>query len=545
MHAVSKSLIIMGLVAGGAPALAKVDVATRGTQTTYDFHLDGLATKEVAIEGQAFVKAALTGAEGYEAVRFREGEPEIPVVRFFVDGAGEVDVTLVGDEPRSVIRPGYPALPGILSAAKLAGARPRVVRDRAAYADPTPQPAADFEVETIGTIRGVPRRMISVYPVKYAAASNTWSVRRDFRVTFTKDLLARPAPAQVGMGTIALVVGEQFEHSAALGRLRDLKQGQGYKTVTLVARRDHAKPEDIRAWLRREYAGVDGLQSVLIVGDAEDVPAYESQEISGVTDHYYRALDTDAYEADIGTPDVGLGRIAVSTEADLATVVDKTATYENGAFRDRSWLGKVEWIASNDSWNYAIAEGSFNYAIDKYTKAQAWMGSFPAASQLGGDQLYAITYEATSQDVVRRMREGRALINYGGHGDTNEWVGPEITVEDVQSLDHPEALPVVIANACITGQFTGESFGETWLKARHGAVVYWGSMDSTYWDEDDILQRKLYDVVFGDGMMTVAAFTEASLAEVWRYYGGRGRSKYYFETYVVFGDPTLRMRLEH
>ena len=36
--------------------------------------------------------------------------------------------------------------------------------------------------------------------------------------------------------------------------------------------------------------------------------------------------------------------------------------------------------------------------------------------------------------------------------------------------------------------------------------------------------------------------SDAGLNAVWTYYGGEKRSKYYMETYIIFGDPLTRMR---
>src|SRR5262249_50190068 len=124
----------------------------------------------------------------------------------------------------------------------------------------------------------------------------------------------------------------------------------------------------------------------------------------------------------------------------------------------------------------------------------------------------------------------------------DSWAGPSLSMDDLQQLTNPDAIPVVVANACVTGEFTGDSFAAAWQRNPHGSVLYWGSMDATYWDEDDIVQRQLYDAIFGKHVLNFAAFTEAALAGEWRYYGGADMSKYYWETYVTFGDPTMRMR---
>ena len=74
--------------------------------------------------------------------------------------------------------------------------------------------------------------------------------------------------------------------------------------------------------------------------------------------------------------------------------------------------------------------------------------------------------------------------------------------------------------------------------------MYWGSMDSTYWDEDDVLERRMFDGIFTGGKTTFGAITEFALREVAKQYGGSGRSDYYFETYHMFGDPSITLRIQ-
>jgi hypothetical protein len=290
-------------------------------------------------------------------------------------------------------------------------------------------------------------------------------------------------------------------------------------------------------------AGQD-LTVAILIGDNDQVPGYETKLLEGVTDHYYRCIDTADYDSDIGTPDIEVGRFAVSTEAELETVVRKQVRYETGVFADSSWLNRFSFIATDDSSHFKVAEASFDYLIDRYTTPLGFLGDFPQNPQAGGDLLFAIRHKAVSNQVLDRMRAGRGFINYGGHGGENAWQGPEISAQDVQSIQHPHATPFVMSNACLTGKFVGDSFAETWQRHPQGSVAFWGSMDSTYWSEDDILQRRVYDVMFRDADLRLGKFTDAGLSEVWRFYGGKGRSKYYWETYLVFGDPSTTIRLK-
>ena len=127
-----------------------------------------------------------------------------------------------------------------------------------------------------------------------------------------------------------------------------------------------------------------------------------------MTDHYYRCLDTDVYENDVATPDIGVGRIAVENEAQLAAVVDKYIRYERGVFTHEDWLQRLSFIASDDPDFWQVAEGTHNYVIDQHTKGRGYTGDFPSLLEPGGDKLFAITHRVTAADVVDRIRKGQS-----------------------------------------------------------------------------------------------------------------------------------------
>src|SRR3546814_10935442 len=71
---------------------------------------------------------------------------------------------------------------------------------------------------------------------------------------------------------------------------------------------------------------------------------------------------------------------------------------------------------------------------------------------------------------------------------------------------------VCSSDLCITGDFrVRESFAETWQRHEWGAVMFWGPMDSTYWDEDDILERAMFDGIFRDKKLAFGSITPYAL----------------------------------
>src|SRR5690606_22242296 len=99
----------------------------------------------------------------------------------------------------------------------------------------------------------------------------------------------------------AFVVAEVFAQSPSLLEYEALKQRQGFATTRInVGAGD--TPETIRRALQDLYHS-SNLQYALLIGDSDTLPAKRGTHIGGVTDHYYRAIDTANYDSDINGPD--------------------------------------------------------------------------------------------------------------------------------------------------------------------------------------------------------------------------------------------------
>ena len=519
---------VMGMTA--LDAQASVVRTDEGMQITID------AVDFTASRYQGFQQARFRGVDSLQATTIEVGAPELPVLRFYVDG--DVRIRLGDDLVEAKIQGDEPLVPVQPSRLKVPGPEPMLVMKQEAYASRILEDSTPYSIEEAGSVRGVRRRLVTLRPLAYAAATGEYRLHRHFKIEF----LNHDAPDVTTQEIFAFVVGEKFARSSALARYAALKESLGYHVEYVeVGPRD--TPETIRARLQTLYAGHHGarLTQVLLVGDASDVPGKIADHISGVTDHYYRAIDTNDYDSDINGPDVGVGRWSVSSEEQLVTVIDKLTRYHTGAFLQQDWLNDIAWIATDD--RYEVAEGTHNYVINTYTQPRGYQGVYPSSPQHGGDQLYAITHRVSDHKVHEVLGLGRTIVNYSGHGSTTSWAGPNVSRADVRRLADPNALPFVISNACITGDYrVSEAFAETWLRHRAGAIAFWGSMDSSYWDEDDILERRLFDGVFRDGRSQFGEITSFALSEHWRHYQGGGRAKYYWETYVLFGDPSLNLR---
>ncbi len=266
---------------------------------------------------------------------------------------------------------------------------------------------------------------------------------------------------------------------------------------------------------------------ILLVGDVAQIPSWTGSETGTCTDLYYVTIDSGNYFAD-----VVISRFPGATAEQVTNMVDKTLYYEGGTFPDDAWIKKAAFLASTD--NHQVSEGSHNFVIDTYLNPNNYTC----------DKIYSYYSGNTTQKVTNALNDGRSLCIYSGHGGTDYWAdGPVFDQGNVNALINDGMYPFVCSHACLTNQFTvGECFGETWLRAPHkGGIAFWGATTYSYWDEDDILERRMFKAWWEDNLVTIGLMTNKGLLYLYEYYSGGGMSQYYFEEYNVLGDSSVEI----
>ena len=514
-----------------------VKIESRGNKQVYDFVVDNIKFENKKVDDNHFVVATLEGVEGYSGINYELGSPEVPVIRFNVEANDFKDIKII---TRQYLTEKSYQIEGQLkpvfdSVLKVAGARYQIVKNDHFF-EAISYPQDTYIISPLGSVRGVKNFQVTLYPVQFLGSTNEIKITRSFQVEVKKNKIS-----DVGsLEGILFVIGQKFTNAPSLKNYIAKKARSGFEVSQINAK--NLNPDQIRLKIKELYSLKPNLKYVILIGDIADVPSKTSLLISGVTDHYYASIDTDDYTSDIATPDLYVGRISAASAEELGTILLKYSRYIDGDFSSRGWMGRASFLATNDRWQ--LAEATHNYVIDGYTAARGYTGTFPGATEAGGDKLYAITNHAETKEVMEAFLQGRSIIDYSGHGAETFWDSPRVSQVDVRSMTF-SSLPFVISNACITGNFRiAESFAETWQRQEWGAVMFWGSMDSTYWDEDDILEKKMFDGIFRNANLAFGPITDFALIEMAKYYGGEGRSNYYFETYHMFGDPSIALRLK-
>ncbi|MGC8947576.1 MAG: C25 family cysteine peptidase, partial [Anaerolineae bacterium] len=562
----------------GEPSL----IVTAGSPTEIDLlaRIPGIWVEEVNLNGQSYTR--LTG-EGF-GHGARIGGPDLPVLRRSVEipfGAQmqlEVIQTQATETNLAALGLRSPILPLQPPVSKCTSGQgtPPVVRDAALYETDAffPDRVAVTTREYI--VRGHRALAVEIWPVAYNPVTGQLRLYSEVRLRLrltgsdmerTQTLARRYASSafegwlsghllnynqgrrdlyDLGKTPVGYLIIAADAYYSAMAPFVTLKQNQGY-TVTIVRTSEipgGATASNIQAYIQNAYHHWPVPPSfVLLVGDTDTIPTWTGPTISTSTDLYYGTMDAS------GTgewhPDIGVGRFPVRSVAQATAVVNKYLAYAQ-LTGEEPWLKKASFPASCDSSYYHIAEGTHNYVISTHTQPRGYTGTFPNNPQPGGDKLYCITYNAGYSDLTNAFNQGRWAIIYSGHGNYSGW---EMSFDSnaVRNLTNYGMFPFVASHACLTGNFgQTEVFGETWvLQENKGALAYWGSSTYSYWSEDDVLERRAFDALFGSEYPDVplSAMAHSGLAGVETSYPSMAR--YYWETYNVLGDPSLTLFPSH
>ncbi|HPS65090.1 MAG TPA: C25 family cysteine peptidase, partial [Ignavibacteria bacterium] len=390
----------------------------------------------------------------------------------------------------------------------------------------------------IGGAKGV---MVTIYPFAYSPADNkiSFTNKGTFKINMTSLPQLSFVPSEAMDGFYSKVFGN-YSPSKATGTNRYLiitapdfestlapfvsfKQSLGYTVDVFTTAVTGTSNTAIKTFIQGRYDNASTKpEFVLLVGDVDKIPEWVGGgEGTPHTDWNYSLLEGGDLWAD-----VFLGRFPIQTTAQLTNIINKTIYMESNI--NSLWKKNV-FMASTD--NHTVSEGSHNFVID----------SFFVPNQYSNVKLYSY-YGATTAQVHQSLDSGKIFTIYSGHGAETYWAdGPVFYQSDVNSLNN-SIFPYVYSFSCLTGSYylSSECFSETWIRSPKAAVVFWGSSVTSYWTEDDILERRLCRSMFTDNLKrTAESFLKAKIYTV-QYFGSiTATMQRYLEMYNCMGDPSI------
>lgn len=537
---------IQVLDADAARAPEVMVLGVDGDGLTVSASCSGVLARTVGSEQGPFVTLSWPDA----AVSGAVGEPQMPLLRRMViippgatwtvsiqaGSSHQIDLQALGLPNR--VWPRQAPVP------KIEGARESAPFDFSptAYAQGRVWLEDMARLTEIGIWRGHRIALLEIMPVSYDAQAGTLGLIENLHVDIGFSGARQPTtclPALPNLGRMILnppgdalgrvignylvVVAQAYETDIA--PFVAFKTGQGHTVTTHVVAPGTAAA-DIQSYIVGLYGVVTTRPDyVLLVGDTDTIPCWTGGGAgSPDTDLPYACMDGSGD----WIPDIPIGRFSVRSTAELQAVIDKAIAFQTD-FPTQGYLPNAVFMAGDD--NYQITEGTHNYCIDTHM----------IPNEFVCDKVFEVTYGATTQDTRNSFNDGRFYGIYSGHGGEYSWAdGPAFSQSDVEDLDDDQMYSFICSFACVTGSYDlTECFTETWHRVEdHGAVAIYGSSVNSYWDEDDILQRRLFDGIYDNNMSEVSPAWQAAEAELLIHYGATSTVRRYHEMYNLLGDPS-------
>ena len=393
-------------------------------------------------------------------------------------------------------------------------------------------------------ISGVQGVMVTIYPFNYNPLTNklTYVKKGSFRILTSRDV-EKHSPKSEAMNNFLSDVFVNYkateikaamnyliitapEYQAALTAFVNHKTAGRYNVSVVNTTTTGTTTTAIKNYIQTLYNNTTTRpEFVLLVGDIDKIPAFTGSGAGTPnTDLNYALLEGTDYFAD-----VFIGRFSVSNTVELQNVINKTIYMEN-------YIGTLAknnvFMASTD--NHSITEGTHNYVIDQYFNPEGYNNL----------KLYTYTYSATTAQLISALNSNKIFAVYSGHGSETSWAdGPVLGQADVRALTNT-VFPYVYSFACITGSYhISECFGETWIRTAKGGSGFYGSSVNSYWDEDDILERRLIKAMFDDDLTKITPMFDKAKIYFVNHYGtpvsGGTTLLRYLEMYNLMGDPSL------
>jgi len=494
------------------------------------------------------------------------GKPKLPIITSVLDvpHGAEISVELISAEYKDVnlIEWGIDKriMPALASVSKSSVTKAEFVIDEDLYALDAfyPQRIVTIE-EHDGYARGHRLATVQVSPICYNPATGTIRCYTEIQLSINfigGDILHTQRTIEEHYSP----VWEDFIEKMVVNYPTHLKNvlplpiyydifynGQAQTVANKLAEWKTKKGFKVRMWNAAGWSSAaidDTIEAqnpqatfLVVIGDPNSsigLPSGSATAYSGQTDLYYAETDGTGY-----LPDLFHARISVADTIQGNTAVEKAIRYEQADFgaAGTAWLKKACLIAGYDSYYQPVGMATNWYCRNLLVA--------------NGYSVDTLVYAYGEQEgrVITQINDGHAWMVYTAHGGQTEWwVGysSDLTVSELTNLtNNLDMYCFPAGHCCLTGDFdySQQCFGETWDRlSGKGGLSYFGSVPSTYWDEDDWLQRRYFDAIYTDSipgrLYETGRFTQWGLYWI-ENNTNTFRKKYYFEAYHIFNDPSL------
>lgn len=322
-------------------------------------------------------------------------------------------------------------------------------------------------------------------------------------------------------------------------------------TMVSIADAGGNNADAVKSYITTQYSNNPNLTHVLIVGDYTHLIGkylqsyYYYEDYSGYSDWWYGQLEgNDSYNELI------VGRFSVESVADVTTHVNKVIHYERDINANDTWLTVGQGVSHKEGTTGHNGEDDYQH-IDKIR--EDLLGYNYTSVHRDYSNVSGVTSSAAI--ISDHINAGVGLINYCNHGYPTGWAVYSYGNSYVNALTNDNKLPFIISVACNNGEYTyyQPCFAEAWMRATNstsgqptGAIGGMFSSISQPWTPPMYGQDEMNDIIVetysNNIKRTMGGVSLNGNMKVLDMGSTNDAYKATYNTWVLFGDPTLTLR---
>ena len=332
------------------------------------------------------------------------------------------------------------------------------------------------------------------------------------------------------------------------------KRAKGMQVNVINVQQIGANPNSsqIRNHIASYYNSAENKPDYLLligdVGGTFNMPTFFAVIANDATDLPYGLLEGDDY-----FPEILVGRMSISSSYNLATIINKTISYEKTPYMtETDWYTRASTFAGNYATSLPIP---ITPVLMSRWLADLWREvgytEVDTVFWRPGDGGYGTTQIATA------LNRGQQYVNYRGWGDANGWHYPQFYVSNLANIQNGRKTPIVASFVCNTGDFANQvinpCFGEYWMRmgtptSVNGAVAFLGPSDLyTSTEFNNILSSGYNWGIQKEGIRNFAAALLRGKIQMYHNYPNNremgGWVQHYFMVYNILSDPSMDVKV--
>ncbi len=282
-----------------------------------------------------------------------------------------------------------------------------------------------------------------------------------------------------------------------------------------------------------------------VEGNNNMVPTFESAEslkytTSFATDDFFGLLDDDEGLNSVGTLDVGIGRLPVSTpeQADVALAKIKNYTEASKAVC-HDWRNTICFVADDQDMNLHLTQAQSLVAYVDTAYPELNINKIYADAYFREKVSGGYRYPEAHKAIKDQVDAGALIINYTGHGGLTGWSEEHILdMPSIRSFNNYNRLPLFITATCEFSRFDDPLFlsagEEVFLNKNGGSIALMTTTRLAYAHANIALNSRIYY-----NLKNTEGNELPRLGDLMRM--AKTPSNTNFLNFALLGDPALRL----